>query len=260
MHAGALSQSNRFRDYTMGPSAVLPKGKQMALYRGTGEFPLPREMSSAEIAEAIAGFTRAAVLAIEVAGFDGVEIHGANGYLLDQFLTEYTNRREDEWGGPVANRVRLTLEVARAIRQTLGTAIPLGVRISQGKVNDFTHKWSGAEEDAATIFSSIASAGVDYIHVTEFEAWRPAFADGGPSLVYLAKLNAPGTTIIANGGLHHPENAAAILGGGADLIALGRSALANPNWPQRVLERRDIASFDPALLAPFGDIKLSEHR
>jgi 2,4-dienoyl-CoA reductase-like NADH-dependent reductase (Old Yellow Enzyme family) len=258
MHAGALSQSNRFRDYTVGPSAVRPKGKQMTLYRGTGEYPLPREMSSAEIAEAIAGFTRAAVLAIEVAGFDGVEIHGANGYLLDQFLTEYTNRREDEWGGPVANRVRLTLEVARAIRQTLGTAIPLGVRISQGKVNDFTHKWSGAKEDAATIFSSIASAGVDYIHVTEFEARRPAFGDSGPSLVNLARLSAPSTTIIANGGLHHPEHAGAILDDGADLIALGKGALANPNWPQRVLERRDLASFDPRLLTPLGDIKLCE--
>jgi 2,4-dienoyl-CoA reductase-like NADH-dependent reductase (Old Yellow Enzyme family) len=258
MHAGALSQFNRFRDHTVGPSAIRPKGKQMTIYRGTGEYRLPREITQGEIDEALAGFSRAAKLAIEVAGFDGIEIHGANGYLLDQFLTDYTNRREDAWGGSAAQRVRLTVEVARHARRAIGSSVSLGVRISQAKVNDASHKWSGAQEDAAAIFGAIAAAETDYIHVTEPEAWRPAFGDNGPSLVSLARMSAPTTTIIANGNLQDPAKAEAIFDHGADLIALGRGALSNPNWPHRVRAQQALATFDPALLQPFGDIKACE--
>lgn len=258
MHAGALSQFNRFRDHTVGPSAIRPKGKQMTIYRGTGEYRLPREITEEEITEVLAGFSRAAKLAIEVAGFDGIEIHAANGYLLDQFLTDFTNRRDDSWGGSAAHRVRLTVEVARHLRRAIGASVPLGVRISQAKVNDPTHKWSGTHEDAATIFSAIAAAETDYIHVTEPEAWRPAFADSGPSLVSLARTNAPTATIIANGNLHDPARAEAILEHGADLIALGRGALSNPTWPHRVRARQELANFDSAFLHPFGDIKPCE--
>lgn len=258
MHAGALSQFNRFRDHPVGPSAIRPKGEQMAIYRGAGEYRVPREMTKHEIDEALAGFARAAALAIEVGGFDGVEIHGANGYLLDQFLTEHTNRRTDEWGGSTENRVRLTVEVVRRVRRAIGRATPLGVRISQAKVNDFTHRWSGGEADAATIFGALAGAGVDYIHVTEFEAWRPAFGDGGPSLVSLARLNAPGATIIANGSLHDPPEAELALDQGADLVALGRGALCNPDWPIRVRTGQALATFDPGLLRPLADIKPCE--
>lgn len=258
MHAGALSQANRFRDYTIGPSAVRPKGQQMGVYHGVGAYPMPQAMTASDIAEAVAGFARAAVLATEIADFDGVEIHGANGYLLDQFLTDYTNQRDDEWGGPIANRVRMMVEVARAVRRALGADATLGLRISQGKVNDFAFKWSGAEEDATTVFNAAASADVDYIHVTEFEAWRPAFGDEGPSLVNLARRSAPTAMIIANGSLHRPQQAEAMLKDGADLIALGRGALANRDWPQRVRNRRELAPFDGALLSPFGDLKPCE--
>jgi 2,4-dienoyl-CoA reductase-like NADH-dependent reductase (Old Yellow Enzyme family) len=96
MHAGALSQEKAYRTSTRGPSAVRPKGQQMAFYRGTGEYPLPVAMSAVEISEAVGGFAKAAVLAKE-AGFDGVEVHGANGYLLDQFLSEGVNLRDDRY-------------------------------------------------------------------------------------------------------------------------------------------------------------------
>lgn len=258
MHAGALSQFNRFRGHTVGPSAIRPKGKQMTFYHGHGEYRLPHEISHDEIAEAIAGFARAAALAIEVGGFDGIEIHGANGYLLDQFLTEHTNQRCDEWGGSTKDRIRLTIEVALHVRRAIGSAAPLGVRISQAKVNDFTHKWSGAHEDAATIFKALAAAGVDYIHVTEFEAWRPAFNGSGPSLVSLARRSAPTVTIVANGSLHDPDKAEMMLAQGADVVALGRGALSNPNWPHRVRARQNLQAFDPALLSPLADIKPAE--
>ena len=99
MHAGALSQANPFRPHTAGPSAVQPAGEQMGFYHGAGRYPTPQEMSEQEIAEAIDGFVQSALRAVRVAGFDGIEIHGANGYLLDQFLTAHTNLRTDGWGG-----------------------------------------------------------------------------------------------------------------------------------------------------------------
>lgn len=258
MHAGALSQFNRFRDHSIGPSSVRPKGQQMQVYRGTGDYRVPRAMSHGEILEALAGFVQAARFAIEVAGFDGVEIHGANGYLLDQFSTDYTNRRADEWGGDVANRIRLTVEVAQRIRRAIGEAVPLGVRISQAKVNDYTHKWGGARDDAATIFGTLAATNIDYIHVTEFEAWRPAFEGSEASLVSLARRSAPQTIVIANGGLHDPVRAETMLDQGADLMALGKGALSNPDWPHRVRMGRELASFDPTLLSPLADIKPCE--
>src|SRR5690606_16240367 len=99
MHAGALSQGNRYRDDTAGPSAVPPLGEKMPEYGGHGPWPTPKAMSADDIDAAVRGFVSSAVRARE-AGFDGVEVHAANGYLLDQFLTDYTNRREDAYGGP----------------------------------------------------------------------------------------------------------------------------------------------------------------
>ncbi|MDR3461939.1 MAG: NADH:flavin oxidoreductase [Beijerinckiaceae bacterium] len=258
LHAGALSQGNRFRDTTVGPSPVQPKGEQMKFYHGKGRYALPAAMTEARIAEAIDGFAESAARAIEVAGFDAIEIHGANGYLLDQFLTDYANERTDRWGGATENRARLILETFKAVRAKVGAKIPVGVRISQGKVNDYHHKWAGAERDAEIIFGSLADAGADFIHVTEFEAWKPAFAAGGPSLMRLAKRYAPKAAILANGGLHDVEQAVAALDDGADIVAIGRGALANPDFPKRLSDRRVLDDFDPAILGPIADIKDTE--
>jgi 2,4-dienoyl-CoA reductase-like NADH-dependent reductase (Old Yellow Enzyme family) len=258
MHAGALSQANRFRDDTVAPSAIRPKGTQMPIYGGEGAYRLPRAMTTDEIDQAIDGFARAARLAREVAGFDGVEIHGANGYLLDQFLTDYSNHRTDEWGGDLERRIRLSVEVVHAVRRAVGDEVPVGIRISQSKVNDFAHRWAEAAPGAATVFGGLAAAGVDYFHITEFEAWRPAFGDEGPSLVAHARRAAPEAIIIANGGLHDPLRAGQLLDEGADVIAVGRGALANPDWPRRVAAAQPLQPFDPSVLAPLADIKPGE--
>jgi 2,4-dienoyl-CoA reductase-like NADH-dependent reductase (Old Yellow Enzyme family) len=142
MHAGALSQGNRYTSRTVAPSAVAPRGEMMPAYGGSGPWPVPEELSLAEIDEVVAGFVAAAGRAAD-AGFDGVEVHAANGYLLDQFITDYTNLRTDEYGGPVGNRIRLTARVVAAIRSAWPDLL-VGVRISQTKVNDFTYRWPGA--------------------------------------------------------------------------------------------------------------------
>jgi 2,4-dienoyl-CoA reductase-like NADH-dependent reductase (Old Yellow Enzyme family) len=258
MHAGAISQGNRFRDTGVGPSAVQPKGEQMAFYNGKGRYGLPTVMTEEQIADAIAGFAASAGRAIAVAGFDAIEIHGANGYLLDQFLTKYTNNRPDRWGGAAANRVRLIVETVKAVRAKVGANAPVGVRISQGKVNDHHHKWADAERDAEIIFGSLADAGADFIHVTEFEAWKPAFTPGGRSLMHLAKRYAPKAAIFANGGLHNIEQAVAALDDGADIVTIARGALANPDLPKRLSDRGVLNDFDPTILGPIANIKESE--
>ncbi|MGY2490963.1 NADH:flavin oxidoreductase [Cupriavidus sp. CP313] len=258
MHAGALSQGNRFRTHTVAPSPIRPKGQQMTFYYGEGLYAEPVEITEAEIAEAIQGFVDAARRAVRLAGFHGVEIHGANGYLLDQFLTAHTNRRTDRWGGDASGRVSLLAEIVRAVKAEIGDAFPVGIRISQGKVNDFASKWPGREVDAEVIFGALAAAGTDFIHVTEFEAWQPAFEGRKDSLMALARRYAPGVSIIANGSLHTDGRAAEALTSGADIVAIGRGALANPDLPKVFESRREPRSFDSTILGPIANIKDSE--
>lgn len=256
MHAGGISQGNRFRETTVAPSAVKPKGQQMAFYYGKGDYALPEVITDEQIADAIDGFAASAKRAVEIAGFDGVEIHGANGYLLDQFLTDYTNARTDRWGGTTTNRIQIAVETVKAVRSAVSA--PVGIRISQGKVNDYLHKWAGGEADAEIIFGALADAGADFIHVTEFEAWKPAFEGGDSSLARLAKRFAPEVTVIANGGLHDPQQALSLIENGADIVAMGRGALANPDLPERLTQNDTLRAFDPVILGPIADIKDSE--
>ncbi|MEW1808047.1 NADH:flavin oxidoreductase [Pseudarthrobacter sp. NPDC080039] len=254
MHAGAQSQGNRFLDSTLGPSAVAPKGEQLGFYRGEGPYRQPEEATAAQLNEVRDGFVNAALNA-KAAGFDGVEIHGANGYLLDQFLTDYLNQRTDQYGGTPENRVRLAVEVSRAVRDAVGPHMSVGIRISQGKVSDHTHKWAGGPDEAKTIFTALAATGIDYVHTTEYRADAPAFGEEGPSLAALAKQHT-GLAVIANGSLDEPEAAAALIADGqADVIALGKAALATRDWPRRARSNESLDELDGSVFAPIADVK-----
>ena len=252
MHAGAISQGNPHRASPKGPSAVQPKGLQMSFYRGEGAYRLPAALSLTEIEEAVTGFASAAARAKD-AGFDGVEIHGANGYLLDQFFTDYTNHRDDCYGGALERRLTLPVQTIHAVRHAVGPDFPVGYRVSQGKVNDFTHKWHGGEPEAAVTFRTLSAAPIDYLHTTEFEAWQPAFGEGH-SLSSLARRY--GTVpVIANGSLHAPAEAVGMLiREDADLISLGRGALTHADWPLRARAGHMLDAFDRALLSPIADL------
>ena len=154
--------------------------------------------------------------------------------------------------------MRLIVETFKAVRAKVGAKVPVGIRLSQGKVNDYHHTWADAERDAEIIFGSLAEAGADFIHVTDFEAWTPAFPAGGPTLMHLAKRYAPKAAVFANGGLHDVEHAVAALDDGADVITIARGALANPDLPKRLLDRGTLNDFDPAILGPIANIKDSE--
>ncbi|HEV2999140.1 MAG TPA: NADH:flavin oxidoreductase [Solirubrobacteraceae bacterium] len=250
MHAGALVQGNHHRDVAVAPSAVQPLGRKLLGYGGEGPYAMPREMTLGDVEEAVAGFAASAARA-RTAGFDGVEVHGANGYLLDQFLTTYTNRRTDAYGGSPANRARIFVEVLEAIRAAAGDDFPVGVRVSQVKVNDLEYRWSGPEE-AREIFERLAAGGPAYVHVaSEGAHWdETSFLAPGVSITGLAR-EVTGAPVIANGGMHDERLAARVLDDGhADLVSLGHGALANPDWPQRLAAGRRFAEFDPDMLRP----------
>jgi 2,4-dienoyl-CoA reductase-like NADH-dependent reductase (Old Yellow Enzyme family) len=251
MHAGALSQGNPHRTGTVGPSAVQPRGEMMPEYGGSGPWPVPAELGAHDLERIVEGFAAAAVRARE-AGFDGVEIHAANGYLLDQFLTEYTNRRTDAYGGSVANRVRLTAEVTGAVRAAVGSEFLVGVRLSQTKVNDFEYRWPGGRQEAETIYTALTDARADYLHIaSEGRAFlETALLDGGCTTTGLAR-STTGLPVIANGGMHDPRQAEQVLADGhADLLAVARGALANPDLPRRLATGTPLLPFDRSMLSP----------
>ncbi len=250
MHAGAVAQGNRFRDRAAGPSAVRPLGEQLAKYRGGGRWPVPMEMTRRQIAEVVDGFAAAAVRARD-AGFDGVEIHAANGYLLDQFLTPYTNLRTDAYGGGVEERMRLVREVTAEVGAATGPGFTVGVRLSQGKINDPAWRWPGGDAEAGAIFTAAASAGADYLHLAgSGRDWSP----DGPTLPGLART-VTGLPVIANGGLHQEALARRVLDGRhADVLAIGTAALANPGLPRVVAAGAAQAPFDPRLLEPLATL------
>jgi 2,4-dienoyl-CoA reductase-like NADH-dependent reductase (Old Yellow Enzyme family) len=250
MHAGALSQGSATGAATVAPSPVAPLGEMMPAYGGSGPWPVPRELSPAGIDEVIAGFVTAARRA-EEAGFDGVEVHAANGYLLDQFLTTYTNTRTDRYGGEVRNRIRLTAEVVGAITEAV-PGLLVGVRLSQIKVNDLTYRWPGGRADAEVVFPAVAEAGAGYLHVAcEGRNWidTSTFEDG--STITGVARESTGLPVIANGGMHDLAQAGEVLDGGhADLLSLGHGALANPDLPRRLAAGVPLARFDRAMLSP----------
>ncbi|WP_116040521.1 tRNA-dihydrouridine synthase [Amycolatopsis palatopharyngis] len=255
MHAGALSQGNHHLSETAGPSAVRPRGEMMPDYGGSGPWPVPRELTRAEIAQVVAGFVAAARNAHR-AGFDGIEVHAANGYLLDQFLTGYTNQRTDDYGGGVHNRVRLAAEVLAAISEAVPREFWRGIRLSQTKVNDFEYRWPGGAYDAEVIFSAVTAAGAGYLHIaSEGRNWiDTARLDNGETITALAR-KISGLPVIANGGMHDVEQAARVLDEGhADLLSLGRAALADPRLPHRMAAGEPPTRFDPGMVQPMATL------
>lgn len=256
-HAGALSVGNIYKEGTVAPSVVKPHGEQPVAFGGNGgDYLTPRELTLEEIKTIIASFGEAALKA-EQAGFDGVEIHAAAGYLLDEFLTDFTNLRQDEYGGPTENRVRFVTEIIKAVKEKVGQRIVVGVRISQAKANYFVHKWENGEEDARIIFEAIGAERPDYIHVTEYNAQAPAFGDSGSTLAELAKKYGK-TTVIANGQLDLPEDAEKALEAGSDLIALGKAALANHDWVVKAEKGLPLETALDTILGPTANLKDQE--
>ncbi len=253
MHAGALVQDNRYTEETVAPSAVQPAGEMAGRYYGDGPFRMPREMTPAEIEEVIASFGIAAANAMD-AGFDGVEIHGANGYLPVQFLTPGTNARTDEYGGSLENRLRFHREIMRAVVAGVAGRGIAGMRLSQSRSNDFTYKWEGGVDDARTIFTAMAEDGADFLHISTHTGFGEEFGSGH-SLAGLAKKFTD-IPVIACGKLEDPTKAEQMLDEGeADLIAIARGAIGDPSWPKKLSRGEAPMPFDPEMISPFATLE-----
>lgn len=254
MHAGAISQH---LPNTWAPSAVQPLGKKMQEYGGgDGPFPLPHAMTADEIATVKQGFVEAALHA-HAAGFDGVELHAANGYLLDQFMTDYTNLRTDLYGGSIPNRFRILKEIIEAIRAAVPVSFVIGLRLSEGKVNSLHYRWPDGAATAKEVLKEVAAAKPDYVHIAaETGNWaaEATYADGS-SYTGLAK-QITGVPVIANGGLHQSALAKQVLEEGhADLLAIGKAAMANPDWPLRIQRGESTIPFHPRMIKPNANIE-----
>jgi N-ethylmaleimide reductase len=188
----------------------------------------PRALETAEIARIVDDFRRAARLAMQ-AGFDGVEIHGGNGYLIDQFLRTTTNRRTDRYGGSTANRIRFLAEITRAVAAEVGAA-RTGVRLAPY----ITYKDMADPEIVDTILSAaevLEDQEIAYIHLAEAD-WDDAPVVPVSFRVALRKRYA-GAIIVA--GRYDADRAAQVLEAGhADLVAFGRPFVANPDLPRRL--------------------------
>jgi N-ethylmaleimide reductase len=228
-HVGRISHPDfRNGEQPVAPSAIAPRGVQVYTAQGLKDIPAPRALDTGEIAGIVDEFRQAAHNA-RAAGFDGVEVHGANGYLLDQFLEDGTNQRTDQYGGSVENRARLLFEVIDAVADVWGRDL-VGVRLSPGGTfNDMCD--CHAEQTFSYVVKRMAPMNLAYLHLIE-----PAQPQGEHPMPDLSarffRPLYPGTLIVAGG--YTLARANAVLRDGlADLVAFGQSFIANPDLPER---------------------------
>ncbi len=214
----------------VAPSAIAAKG-QTYTASGFVDLSMPRALTLEEIPGVIAGYRTGAANAM-AAGFDGVEVHGANGYLIDQFLRDRSNHRTDAYGGTITNRMRFLLEVLDAVIDEVG-ADRVGLRISpENTANDI------ADSDPQTLFNAVASAisgkGLAYLHVIEGDM-RAAPDTPRSNFDYAAIHKAFGGLYIANLNFDKARANAAIAEGRVDMVAFGKLFIANPDLVTRFL-------------------------
>jgi N-ethylmaleimide reductase len=241
MHTGRVSHPDLLPDglHPVAPSAVAPAGQ---VFNGSELVPYetPRALGADELPAVAREFADATARARR-AGFDAVELHGAYGYLLQQFLSSNANVREDAYGGSVENRIRFVVEAVAAAVEAGGRDY-VGIRLSPS-----TPQNDVREDDAQDVYLALLAAlqplDLAYLHVVESPQ------DAGYSAVDLVRANWDGVVIANSGRLApwSPEEAAAIVAGGrADLVAFGRHTLANPDLVERIRTGAPLAEADPS--------------
>jgi 2,4-dienoyl-CoA reductase-like NADH-dependent reductase (Old Yellow Enzyme family) len=231
-----------------GAAIVSPSGLDAAGQR------IGAPASTQTLADIAASFARAAADA-QAAGFDGVELHGAHGYLLDQFHWAASNHRTDEYGGDIAGRVRFSAEVAAAVRAAVGPDFPVAFRFSQWKIGNYDARIAASPDELAAFLTPLAEAGVSMFHVSTRRYWLPAFAGSERTLAGWTR-HLSGLPVIAIGSVGvatqfqagPDEDALPTLTlaplvellrrGEFDLVALGRAVLADPEWARKLTDAR----------------------
>ncbi|AYJ87027.1 12-oxophytodienoate reductase [Sphingomonas paeninsulae] len=260
-HTGMERRTAHFGPEQLGDArAIGPSGLSIEDL-DAGRAPSGRVMDADDIASVINAFATAARSAQE-RGFDGVEVHAGHGFLLDQFLWSRTNRRQDGYGGSAEGRARFPAEVVAACRRAVGPDFPILVRMSQFKIGAYEDEIAATPDELGRLLAPIADAGADILHCSQREAWAPAFAGSPLNLAGWAKrlTGLPSIAVgsIGLGGLFTEEEAATpgaglppvslarlddvcamMARGEFDLLAIGRSLLADADWPRKIRDGRD---------------------
>ncbi|GHC59824.1 NADH:flavin oxidoreductase [Streptomyces flavofungini] len=241
---------------------VGPSGLRIDGTEGTG-----KAMTRADLDAVIAAFAQAAAAAERI-GFDGVELHGAHGYLLDQFLWARTNRRTDAYGGDLVARTRFSAEIVAAVREVVASDFPVVFRYSQWKQEAYDARLAGTPAELDALLTPLVEAGVDAFHASTRRYWLPEFDDSDLNLAgWTKKLTGKPVITVGSVGLDG-DFIRAFQGEGApvrgldnlldrlereefDLVAVGRALLADPRWAAKVLGGAfdELTAYDPATLA-----------
>lgn len=236
----------------VAPSAIAP---QVVAYTRNGkvEAPVPHALTLDEIAEVVAQFRRAAANAIR-AGFDGVEIHGANGYLVDQFLRDGANQRTDAYGGSIENRCRFALEVVDAVVAEIGAG-RVGIRLSPvTPANDLSD--SHPQALFGHLVEQLDQRGIAFLHFVEGATGGPRDL---PGFDYAGARQAFKGTYIANNGYDRQMAIDAVESGRADAVAFGRQYIANPDLVQRLKQGAALNQPDPQTFYTPGPVGYTDY-
>ncbi|GHG51281.1 NADH:flavin oxidoreductase [Streptomyces griseocarneus] len=217
--------------------------------------PHGRAMTQADIDAVVEAFARAAADAERV-GFDGVELHGAHGYLIDNFLWQRTNRRADAYGGDEASRARFATEIVAAVRAAVSPGFPVVFRFSQWKTDHYDARIAGTPQELERIVAPLAEAGVDAFHASNRRYWLPEFEDGDLNLAgWTKKLTGKPSITVGSvgldtafaGGRNGPEHIGTtgieplldrLERDEFDLVAVGRALVSDPEWAAKALTGR----------------------
>jgi 2,4-dienoyl-CoA reductase-like NADH-dependent reductase (Old Yellow Enzyme family) len=218
--------------------------------------PFGEPMTDAEVADAIAAFASAAANAKRL-GFDAVELHGAHGYLIDQFFWDGTNVRDDTYGGAgIADRARFAADILKAVRAEVGPDFPVIIRVSQWKQQDFAVRLAHTPAEMEAWLRPLVDAGADAIHCSQRRFWEPEFEGSdlnfagwakkltGAPTITVGSVGLSGEFVAAFGGeSSKPASIDDLLRrlerGDFDLVAVGRALLQDPHWAQKVRDGRD---------------------
>lgn len=248
-HAGRMSNSKVLRGtQPVSASAVAAPREGMET---------PRELSEIEIEQIIKAFGEATRRAIQ-AGFDGVEIHGANTYLIQQFFSPHSNRRTDHWGGSVEKQMNFGLAVVqaahRAVAKYAGDHFMLGYRISPEEIEEPGIRLA----DTLQFIDELADQPLDYLHVSMGNVWRKSLNDDSekrPTILRIKKQVHNRLPIIGVGSVETPADAEKVMDEGIDFVALGRESLREPQWVEKVARGHEDAiryQVDPDALDELG--------
>ncbi len=232
MHTGRISHEHNLPEGTkvLAPSAVKPAGQMWTDFSGgLQDFPTPEAMTIDELNQAKAEYVQAARNAVE-AGFDGIELHGANGYLIEQFLSPHSNIRTDEYGGSIESRTRFVIELANEISQAIGKE-KVGIRLSPYGAASDMKPYSEVDETYSYLAKELGKIGIVYIHVVDHSAMGAPKVPG--SIKQKIRKEFGGTIILA-GGYDKQRAENDLQEGNADLIAFGRPFINNPDLVNRL--------------------------